>query len=186
MNIHYISPYDSSPQKNIGGAINCAIEQLNAADEDWIVHVDQDVLWLLHDSKKHFEHILRAPNAPDIVGPMTNRLANPHQLSPTFFDEKDLEIHIQHAKILFSENRYNVQPTNLNLAAFTLAFKVSVWKRVGKFVENDIRFDSQFCINAKSAGFKLGIAIGIYVFHLYRMCQEGEARKNYKHLLPEG
>lgn len=181
--IHYIQPYSIS--KNIGGAINLAIESLVTSDDDWIVLLDHDVLFLRPDSKKQIEEILAVTDC-DILSCLTNRLANRDILVPGMFDQTDILKHIEVANQYHSTHYGKVESTRCNLAAMLLCFKISTWKALGRFAENSLKFDSQFCIRCKNSGGKLGLMIGVYVFHLYRMgYTEGEARNNYFHLLPE-
>lgn len=178
MSVHYISPY--AIDKNIGGAINKAIRQLNASDEDWIVLTDHDVLWLLPDSKARLERIL-SNTEYDILGPVTNRLAMPYQLASNMFDVVDIKRHMEVAEMLQSDV---VEPYPHILAAFCLCFRVSTWKQLGGFKENDVTFDLMFSLMAQKAGLKLGLMVGIYLFHAYRMWSDNP-KLDIKHLLPE-
>lgn len=182
MGVHYIQPYSTA--KNIGGAINLAIESLVTSDNDWIVLTDHDVMFLRPDSKKQIEEILSVTKYA-VLGCLTNRLAKPYQLVECLFNETDILKHIQYANAYHDMNYGEVIPTRENLAAMVMCFQVKTWRQLGMFAENTINFDSTFCIRAKNTGLKLGIMMGVYVFHLYRMGQPGEARKNYSHLLPE-
>jgi len=183
MAIHYIQPYSTA--KNIGGAINLAIESLVTTDDDWIVLLDHDVMFLRPDSKFQLEQILNADHNFAILSCMTNRLADRELLVPGMFEETDILKHIEIANAYHKTHYGKVSPTRKNLAAMVLCFKIDTWRFLGRFVENSLKFDSTFCIRAKNSGLNLGIIIGIYVFHLYRMGQPGEARKNYAHLLNE-
>lgn len=178
--IHYISPF--SVTKNIGKAINDAIIQLNANDEDWICHLDQDVMWLLPDSKTQLEHILNNTNC-HVLGPLTNRLAQGYQLVPNMFDKFDIRDHIACATELRA-NYSTVKEVSCVLAGFCLCFKVSTWKTIGGFVENSLQFDSQFSIATQRKGFKKGIMAGLYVFHGYRMWSDNP-KTDIKHLIQE-
>lgn len=180
MNIHYISPYRID--KNFGKGINEAIEWLNPADEDFICHVDQDALWLRPDSKKQLEEILLTTDF-DILGPVTNRLAMPTQLASNMFDETDMKVHLATADLLHEHFYGDVYAVREVLAAFCLCFRVSTWKQLGGFVENDLRFDWLFSNAALGHGMKLGLMRGIYVFHLYRL-NSANPRKDIAHLLP--
>lgn len=179
--IHYIQPYSIS--KNIGGAINLAIESLVTSDDDWIVLTDHDVMFLRPDSKKQLENILDAAEDLHVLGCLTNRLAKVYQLVQGMFDETDILKHIECANVFHDKYYGQVKTTRENLAAMVLCFRVKTWRLLGRFAEHTINFDSAFCIRAKNSGLKLGIMMGIYVFHLYRMGTPGEARKNYSHLL---
>ena len=177
--IHYISPYRSD--KNIGKAINDAILQLNASDDDWIVHLDQDAMWLRPDSKKQLEEILLSTNF-DILGPVTNRLAGYTQRAAGMFDEFNIKKHVEVADLLHERNYGEVGRVNDPLAAFCLCFKKSTWEELGRFEENSLQFDYLFGCRALSSGKKLGLMWGIYVFHLYRI-QSNDPAGDIKHLL---
>lgn len=179
--IHYIQPYSTA--KNIGGAINLAIESLLTTDGDWIVLLDHDVMFLRPDSKWQIETFLEKTDI-HILGCKTNRLALPYQLEPGMFEETDILKHIAVANELFETRRWNYLITREPLAAMMLCFKVSTWKRLGRFDENILSFDTTFCNRAILSKLTLGVMLGVYVFHLYRMGIPGEARLNYKHLLP--
>ena len=180
--IHYISPYDSSPAKNIGGAINKAITQLAANSEDWIALTDYDVLWLLPDSKSQVEQILSTTDY-DLLGAVTNRLAMPYQLHQGMFDIYDIRHHIEVAKSRRDMAYSEVEPYTNILAACCLCFRVSTWQTLGQFEENSLQFDSLFSIKARAMGMKLGLMLGVYVYHIYRT-GSAEPLTDITHLLP--
>ena len=183
MSIHYISPYDAV-NKNIGGAINKSIEQLNINSSDWIVHIDHDVLFLRPDSKAQLEHILQTTKY-DLLGPLTNRLAQRYQLVPDMFGVTDIRAHVDIANGLHTSHYGQTQSTPNVLAAFCLCFRKSVWDAC-RFRESSLQFDSQFSIAAKRAGFRAAIMTGLYVFHAYRLWSTNP-RQDIRHLqmLPE-
>jgi hypothetical protein len=162
MTISYIQPYRTD--LNIGLAINEAIGNLR--NSDWIVLLDHDVLFLRPDSKAQLEHILHT-TPYDLLGPCTNRLAQRYQLIQGMFDEPNIRKHIEVANRLHTDYYGLVQSTPNVLAAFCLCFRASVWEHI-PFLENSLQFDSQFSISAKRAGFRAGLMMGLYVFHLYR------------------
>jgi len=176
--LHFISPYRID--KNIGKAINDAIIQLNPKSSDWVILQDHDIMWLLPDSKKQLEEILSNTNY-DLLGPVTNRLAQRYQLAYGYFDQFDIREHVKYAKRLQEANYSVIQSTPNILAAFCLCFRVSLWEKI-KFVENSLQFDSQFSITAKKMGFKAGIMLGVYVFHSYRILSDNPTQ-DISHLI---
>lgn len=172
---------------NIGGAINDAVRQLNPADDDWIIHVDQDVLFLLPDTKRLIGEILTETDF-DVLGAMTNRLGTDYQLVSGMFKDTDITKHIECAKRLQAAHGRRVVQTKEHLAAFLLCFRYSTFKQLGGFVENVLNFDTIFSIRAHKMNKKLGIMWGVYVYHLYRLDQElgPSASDHYEHLLNGG
>lgn len=165
--VHYISAWSNESPPNIGGAINAAIAQLNADDNDWIVNTDCDFLWLRSDSKKQLEEILSTTEY-DLLGPITNRLSSDYQLFMNMVDEDSITKHIQVANQRHDTECGSVWSYQHILAAFCLCFRVKTWRELGGFIENSIQFDTIFSLDAQNKGLKLGLMGGIYGLHLYR------------------
>ena len=177
MKCHWISPYDRA--KNIGGAINQAIEQLNAADDDFIILTDQDVLFLLPDTKAHIINILETTKY-GILGCLTNRLGSTEQLVAGMFNEDSISKHVNCAAAQWRICGPAIYPAEI-VAAMLMCFKVSTWRALGGFDENRINFDWLFCTRAPKKGLKVGIMAGIYILHLYRYGSKDPVN-DYKHL----
>lgn len=163
--VHYISPY--STEKNIGKAINDAIITLCGNADDWVCLTDHDVLWLLPESKAQVENILNETQY-DLLGCVTNRLAQTYQILPDTFDIYDIREHINIAKNRRHKFGNSVTEYKQVLAAFMLCFRISTWHKLGGFKENSLQFDSLFSIKVQRMGMKLGLMQGVYVYHLYR------------------
>lgn len=184
--VHYIQPYDKNSPPNIGGAINSAIRQLNADQNDFICLLDHDVMFLRHDSKRQLEEILETTDY-DVLGTATNRLAMQHQLVLTFegesvFNNTDIKFHYRIANKLHEANYGKVFQIADILAAFCLCFRVSTWQKLGGFHENSLQFDSLFSCAARSLKMKMGICTGIYCFHAYRLMSSNPTQ-DIMHLL---
>lgn len=181
--IHYLSPF--SREKNIGKAYNDAIQIVadSRSEEDWIVLVDQDVLFLRPDSKTQIEDILETTEY-DLLGCRTNRLGSKYQIVPYLFHETDILKHIEHANTRHEALYGEVKFITHDIAAMVMCFRISTWMKLKGFTENSIQFDLLFCHAARANKLRLGIMMGVYVFHLYRLgYPEGEARNNYQHLI---
>jgi hypothetical protein len=180
--IHYISPY-SYPEKNIGGAINDAVRQLNASPDDWIVHMDMDAMWLLPDSKAQVERIL-SQTSYDVLGCMTNRVGSAEQLVGGYFNEDDrIRNHIDIARHCRTNAGDLVKRAQGVVAAFMMCFRMSAWQAVGGFVEDVLNFDTLFCwevVRVCPGG--VGIMQGVYVFHQYRLMSTNP-RRDARHLM---
>lgn len=179
--IHYISPFRTD--KNIGKAINDAIIQLNPDDNDWIVHVDQDVCFLRPDSKKQIEEILSTTDYR-LLGVMTNRLGLTYQLLKGEIDNNnDILLHLVYANDSHNNHYGKVKEVKRGpIAAMVMCFKVSDWRSVGGFAENSLQFDIKFSDDLRAKGCNLGVMKGVYVFHLYRMWSNKDPRIDIKHL----
>lgn len=171
--IYYFAPFDS--EKNIGRSHNqhCAIVP-NA--EDWICITDSDVIFLLPDTKKQIEDIIRKHgNDYQVFGCLTNRIASLHQRwCVASFDVTDIMVHKDIASTLQKLKYDEVIETNINIAGFLMIFQKKIWDKY-QFSDNSIRFDSEFTDKVKADGGKLAIMQGVYVFHDYRLGHDNPA-----------
>jgi hypothetical protein len=180
MRVHYIQPYRAD--KNIGKAINDAIEQICPFLDDWLCLTDHDMMWLLPDTKAHVEEILYTTEY-DVLGCMTNRLRSPEQLVGGRFNEDDrIREHIRIAQECWKNAGPMVVGARGVMAGFLLCFRLHVWEVVGGFVEESLAFDRLFDFEARKMGFKVGLMKGIYVFHSYRLWSN-HPKTECKHLI---
>lgn len=167
MKVQYIQPY--SVEKNIGKSINDAINALKYTTDDFICLTDHDTLWLLPDSKAQVERILQT-TPYDVLGCMTNRIRSKEQLVGGYFNPDDhIRGHIEIAEQVRLSGGNLVVDAQGVMAAFMLCFRVSAWSEVGGFVEEAVNFDSIFNQMCRSAGMRIGLMKGVYVWHSYRL-----------------
>jgi hypothetical protein len=170
--IYYFAPFDS--EKNIGRSHNQHCEIVPNV-EDWICITDSDVIFLLPDTKKQIEDIIRKHgNDYQIFGCLTNRIASLHQRYSGVIDpfmEVNIMVHKELAGLLKRTLYDVVQETNINVAGFLMIFQKKTWDKY-RFSNNSIRFDSEFTDKVKADGGKLAIMQGVYVFHDYRLGHE--------------
>lgn len=170
--IYYFAPFDS--EKNIGRSHNQHCEIVPNGD-DWICITDSDVLFLLPDTKKQIEDVIRKHgNDYQVFGCLTNRIASPHQrysgvIDP--FKEVNIMVHKELAGLLKRTLYDEVQKTTINVAGFLMIFQKKTWEK-HRFSNNSIRFDSEFTDKVKADGGKLAIMQGVYIFHDYRLGHE--------------
>jgi len=183
ISVIHITPARSD--KNLGKACNDIIRAL--PDDSWICQRDIDTLPLDHVSFiRQCEDIAKA-NEYGLVSCMTNRLGLPWQL---VYDEIQPENQINMInEVDVAKNKAykygsTVEEAPREVAGVMMLFPKSVWLEVGGFKEGGIIFGNQMLDNifyeaVKAKGHKVGIAKGIYLFHLYRF---GKDRKDKTHL----
>jgi hypothetical protein len=167
MIIHFIQPF--AQDKNIGKEYNSRISEL--PDDCYICLRDQDTLPLRSDWGAQIYQVIEANPNYQIIGCMTNRLRAPYQLyKGKFSNDSDISNHIQIANELWQQNGTKVTDVP-GIAGMCMIFHKSVWERI-KFEENSIFFDKQFCDKARKLKMNIGVARGVYLFHLYRFGQK--------------
>jgi hypothetical protein len=173
INIIYSTP--ARTDKNIGKAYNDFMATV--PNDAWVCLRDGDTMFMTPDWCKHIEDIIKENgNKFDLIGCMTNRLRGKHQLIDGMFDNESISDHLEVAKQIRS-NKVEAVP---GVAGLCLIFRKSLWEKV-KFIENSIYFDTQFCKGVTISGGRIGVASGLYLFHLYRWGQKDPC--NYtKHL----
>jgi GT2 family glycosyltransferase len=167
MKIHYSTPF--STEKNIGKAYNEFMETV--PEGDFVCLRDGDTLFLRPDWGKQIDAIIK-DNAHKfkLISCVTNRLRADHQLyNNRFSNDGNISNHLNIANDLYEMYYDEVLPTSY-VAGLCLIFNKDTWKAVGGFRENSILFDKEFNtdIRAKFGGNPIGIAKGLYLFHLYR------------------
>lgn len=159
--IWYLSPY--SVEKNIGKIYNDQIRLL--PDDSWICLLDQDVLFLRHDTKKQIEDIAEKGEY-ELYGCMTNRLRLPHQLHEGVISmNSDVVYHMGICDELHAKYYGVCEPTTEVIAGMLMLFRKETWSKVGGFIEKSIIFDQQFSWKVQSKA----IMKGVYLFHSYRL-----------------
>lgn len=166
MMVHYISPY--SDDKNIGKAYNEACARI--PDNDWICIFDQDVLFLLPDTRRRINEIT-ARGEYDLYLPVMNRLGFPYQLHRQKRSEShEIMEHRGIAKTRWNVFTHKVEPYNQITAGAVMVFRKSTWANnkfaTGKY--NQVHFDAHFGEVLRNKGGKVGLMLGIYVYHMYR------------------
>lgn len=101
----------------------------------------------------------------DIVGPLTNYCAGLQRVELPVYQNRD-ELDYE-ANDLFESNEGEGTETNW-IIGFCMAFEKSLYDELGEFDESLWPCSGEeidFCLRAKKAGYKVGIALDIYVHH---------------------
>lgn len=162
--IHHIVPWKTG---DIGGGINEAIDLLPA--DAWICLRDGDTMWLTPKWGKQVEEIVAAyRDQYALIGAMTNRIRSPDQLyRGRLSDDPHIGHHVEIAQLRQQRYWNQVVNTPATVAGFCMIFSKAEWAR-HPFPSESIYFDQEFCRAVRDGGGQVGIALGLYVFHLYR------------------
>ncbi|MEY3421059.1 MAG: Cellulophaga phage phi17:1 [Bacteroidota bacterium] len=187
--IYSFTPFDSD--KNFGKACNdhCA---LVPNDEDWILLRDSDTTFLTPDFPQQIQSIVdRYHNDFDLISCYTNRLGLKYQLYGGDISENtEIKHHIEIAKKLHEEKFDKVAKLNKNVAGFFLLFSKKAWKE-HPFEEGLLVTKKDYDGKEKSGYIdywfsnyfarkkRVGIALGLYVFHVYRLFNKSRLDQNH-------
>lgn len=170
----------TSREKNYGGAF--MDEARGKHPEDWIVFRDGDSMFLTDNWVDHLHQIIDI-NGDNfhVIGAMTNRLNIPEQLHKgVISNEWDIQKHYQIAKERKISCGASVASVE-EVAAVCMIMQVKTLQALG-MAEHDIYFDRKFCAHARINGLRIGVALGLYVFHSYRPWSDNPG-KQISHLL---
>jgi len=187
--VHHITPGRSD--KNIGKALNQMIE--NLPDDDWICYRDIDTMPLHHRVFFGQCEAIAESGEYDLIGCMTNRLSVQYQLhGGEMSNDYNIENHVKIAEDRYYKYGNKVHDCPDIIAGIMMLFSKKVWLESGKFKEGGVQvngtfFDYLFSKQVKAVGGRLGIAQGIYLFHLYRPwvveAYNKRVRTEYQHLI---
>lgn len=165
MKIRHIRPFSAT--KNIGAEYNQVISEL--PHDCYVCLTDGDVLFLTSEWGNQIEQIIKANPDYDLITCMTNRISLKDCLLYGEFMDKPIETQIELAEIAWKDHKTDVKLTTV-APGMLMIFHKSLWLK-HKFRENSIIFDRQFSNDVIRSGGKIGVAKGLYIFHLYRFGQ---------------
>lgn len=167
--VYYSTPYR---QGDIGGGINDFISLLPG--DAWVCIRDADTMFLTPNAQRQISEIASSRPKFDIIGCLTNRLRSTSQTynRSEMFSCPDIGTHQRVAAELERDNWGVISPLPNGevVAGMFMLFRVSLWKQI-KFQRETIYFDKRFSETVLVNGGKLGVAQGIYLFHMYRWGQ---------------
>lgn len=163
--------FHSTPFKedDIGGGINEIVSLLPG--DAWVCLRDGDTMFLTSDWGVQVRDIVDSAKF-DLIGCKSNRIGlKDQQYQGLISDDPDISNHLKIAADLRDNHWAEVTETFNPIAGQFMLFRKSMWERVGGFQPNTILFDKMFSRDVVNAGGRLGVAQGIYLFHLYRFGQ---------------
>ena len=175
MIIHYITPF--STDKNIGLEYNNRIDELS---DGWIVLRDYDTL-LFPNSCNLIPKIIKSNPEYELFTCLTNRIGVHLHCVKGMFMEDSILAHQNKADEL--RERFGTEVMETGIApGLCMIFHKSLWQRIGGFKQHSITFDREFSNDAKRLGARIGLAKGLYIFHLYRYPHK-DAKNHIRHLM---
>lgn len=176
--IYYHTPYDLNG--NLGEYYNKVMSEL-PSPQDWVVFTDRDT-WFPHPHYGKIIELYSKQNEYGLLTCQTNRVGTPYQC----FNGKywNLESNLEHTKLAeglyLKHNTEIADITNLSpLSGMLIMLKKSTWISSGGFKNNGLLgVDNSIHQNVVKRGGKVGMMLGMYVWHYYR----NGNKKDKKHL----
>ena len=166
MRVYHIAPYKHG---DIGGGINKHIDHLPA--DCWVCVRDQDTL-LFPGQGRLIEKIVEANESRfNLITCRTNRIGvTSLNYDVNGFNDSNMNNHVHLASSLM--DRYGTEvstfPAPYPVPGMFMLFPRTLWRDVGGFKTHSIFFDQIFTQKVREIGGRVGVAEGLFIFHLYR------------------
>lgn len=177
--VHHITP--ARADKNIGKAINDLVKNID--DDDWVCLRDIDTIPPLHKEFIVQCEEIASSGKFDLVGCITNRSGLERQLyNKKISSDMDIMNHIEIAEELIGKHGSSVSSYTGTIAGIMMLFSKRIWMAIGGLDEGGIVnkanefFDYTFCQKVMRVRGRIGVADGVYVFHLYRPKSDNPTR----------
>lgn len=165
MRVFHITPY---LEGNIGGGINESVRLLPA--DSWVCLRDADTMFLTSTQQRLVQQIAESDPPFSVIGAMTNRIRAPWQLQDgRISDNPNIDYHMRIAKARERDHGPRVIDSAWPVAGFFMLFSRETWLEAGGFPEHTVYFDKEFTKTVMRLGGRLGLAVGLYIWHTYRL-----------------
>jgi len=166
--VNFVSPYCAD--KQLAKEYNRIVDKYD--DDEWLCFVDADVMFLTSNFGQHIQAIIDA-HSRDFTAftCMTNRVGQLKQCHAREMSNNFDVLH--HVKIAEKKQRESglgvveMKPFYL-LSGLLICAKVSTFKRVPFKGAGMLGVDNRWHKDLYTKGGRLGLMLGVYVFHRYR------------------
>lgn len=169
-----------SADKNIGKYYNNFLNMI--PDNDWACFLDHDAMFTTLDWYSQLQRIIA--NNPDggLFSACTNRIFNTEQIvfPKTSQDAYNHDIAFHRRIGLERQKKYDleVKVAKNYISGVVMLISKNAWKKTSGCKDGFLGCDYDLHEKIKSAGFKIYIMTGVYVYHWYRA--------DFKNLPPSG
>jgi len=178
-------PYEPGP--HLGKAYNRAMETV----EDWALLLDHDVLVRCNSQWYEIcqQAIREVGHDAGFITCVTNRIGNPMQSYSIPNDTDDIQEHFRFAEQAWNEFDITLEEIPPSAPPFSGLFILThkrAWKDVGGVIDGFYGVDNDYSYKIDKAGYKRYVIKGLYVYHAYRIKNEGKlfSGPDYKAIFP--
>jgi hypothetical protein len=177
--VYHIIPWKTETNK-IGEYLNDVFKISD--DEDWICFLDGDAIHTTTWFGKRIEETIMENLNFSMFSCLTNRTTPTCQIaSESNWEDNDLSNHRKIGEEIWEKNKTKVKEvTNISpVSGYFFLVKKETWKKAGGFDESKmLGVEWDFCDRVVKSNGKIGVMLGIYVYHWYR----GGNKFNNNHL----
>lgn len=168
MQVHILKPYRND--RNLGLAYNEAMAMLPA--DDWACLCDLDTCFLTPDAGSILHHYAVLNPDAGILTCFTNRispLSKGQLLDSTISENTDMKHHAQIAEFQ-KKFLFETAEINRDISGFLMVVSKKTWQQI-PFPETGktLGIDTAFGRSIRSAGLKIQLMMGLYIWHSYRL-----------------
>ncbi len=166
--IYTFVPYSEKRPPDLGQVCNKFMELLPNND-DWACLIDHDIMFTRRDWFHQLNDIIKKHPEYGCFVAMTNRIGSPWQKRGKLENSNDIR---EHRKLgeLIQKAQYNEvipPPHRSPFSGFLILIKKAAWEKVkfGNGYDGLCGVDNQFHKRLKHARCRVGLMLGVYVYH---------------------
>lgn len=175
--IYYFTPY--STEKNLGKYYNDCMAMI--PDGSWACFTDGDAMFTTVNFGHQLEEVILQNPEYSLFTCLTNRVGTIYQTVEGVWGDNDIYRHRMLGDYLQRDNDVQVEDITNNppLSGVLMLLNKKAWFNSDRFKEGGmLGIDNSIHRSIKNSGGKVGLMLGVYLFHWYR----GGDRKNSSHL----
>lgn len=167
------SPYRAD--KNLGAAYNEVIDRLRP--DDWIALIDHDAMFTTPIWHPQIEAAIKHnPDYALFVG-CTNRIGcgwmkapgvDPNNFDMLYHRRVGRDLAAKHGSEIRDVTEWESQPSGRPLSGVLMVTSKKAWAEVLGFKHGFLTVDNNFHKRIRDADHRVGLMLGVYVFHVYR------------------
>jgi len=169
--IHTYIPYAPKEHEgNLGWAYNNFMEMVG--EDDWVCFLDHDATFTTTYWYHQLESIIKEHPTIGAFTAMTNRIGQKEQVIE-YVDKNnhDIDYHRKIGKSIQNKFRSEVKildDYNTLLSGVIILINKQTWRKSGGFKHGFLSVDNDFHMRCLDNGIKVGLMLGVYVYHWYR------------------
>jgi len=166
--IYNFIAYSPEEKEKLGETYNKYMGLLK--EDDWACFIDHDAMFTTDDWYKLVQDIIATNQGYGLFSAVTNRIGNPDQKFDKLEPTHDIIYHRKIGAMAMKQFGTNVMDVTDKhcISGVVMLVSKAAWKKAGGFMNGFLGVDNDFHKRIAKAGYKVGVAKGLYVYHWYR------------------